>query len=185
MDSPEPQATLKLARLRVIRLLEPGPKTAAVSLLESQNVKWAAPVDWFQHLRNVVGPNAENDGNRLETTMQAPATFEVAVQTNRGVAQFVTLRHQLDSLIEAWCEPIDRFSDSQHQQLTREEAESRIREVLNENFGVSEGAQVENAEFEPGSEWLFRFSAGTDHYVGTAKRDQRSLLLHVTQPIGT
>lgn len=185
MDSPELQSTLKLVRLRVIRLSEPGPKTGAVSLLELQNVKWAAPVDWFHHLRGVVGPTAESDGNRLETTMQAPSTFEVVVQTNRGVAQFVALRHQLDSLIESWCEPIDRFNDSQQEQLTREGAESRIREVLNENFGVSEGVQVENAELEPGSEWLLRFSAGTDHYVGTARKYERSLLLHVTHPIGT
>ena len=185
MDSPEPQDTLKLARLRAIRLPEPGPKTAAVSLLELQNVKWAAPVDWIQQLRGVVGPTAESDGNRLETTMQAPATFEIFVQTNRGVAQFVTLRHQLDSLIEAWCEPIDLFHNDQQDQLTREGAEFRIREVLIENFGASEGVKVENAELEPGSEWLFRFSAGTNHYVGTARKDHRSLLLHVTHPIGT
>lgn len=115
--------------------------------------------------------------------MLAPATFEIVVQTSRGVAQFIALQHELNSLIEAWCEPIDLFGESQKEQLTREGAETRIREILAENFGAPKGVQVENAELEQGSEWLFRFTAGTDHYVGTARREHRSLLLHVAQPV--
>jgi hypothetical protein len=185
MESSEPHGRLALARLRAIRVPEPGLSAAAVSLLELQDVKWVAPVDWLQQLLDVVGPTAGTNDNSVETTMRAPATFEIGVKTNRGVAQFITLQHELHLLIETWCEPIDPLSESQAEQLTREGAETRIREILAETFGVLNGVRVENAEEEQGSEWLFKFAAGKDHYVGTARRDHRSLLLHVAHPLAT
>ncbi len=183
MESAEPRGMLRLAKLRVVQVPEPGMPATAVWLIELRDVTWAAPDDWMQQLEDVMGSAAASDGRSVKESTPEPGTFEVVVHTNTGAVQLITLRHKLSAQFESWCEPVDALSDSQQEPLTRKTAETRIREILTENFDVPSEPQVLEAELEYGSEWLFKFVAGTTHYVGTCRRDHRSILFHVAHPL--
>jgi len=182
METPEPQTTLSVAQLRIIRVPRRELPAVAVWLMELRNVKWAAPSDWMQQMLDAIGPAAEMDDDSVKTSAPLPTTFEIVVQTKASVVDWITLRHALSALFESWCRAVDPYSDSQQEQLTRDVAESRIREILTDSLGALEEVKVEKAELEDGSEWFFRFAVGTNHYVGTASQEHRLLLFHAAHP---
>ena len=182
MKTPEPESTLRLAQLRMVRIPNPKQHATGVSLMELRDVKWEAPSDWLRQMVNALGRSAEMDGNSVKSASLFGESFEITVQTNLSVSRSITLRHDLGRLFESWCKPVDPHSDSQQEFLTREVAETRIREILTDNLGAPEALTVEEAELEYGSEWSFRFAAGTNHYVGTASKEHRLLLFHAAHP---